>query len=609
MSADVTYKVEIELLTKGSLTDKLAHVSGHAERLDGLLHTVSSTASSMAGAIGGAFEGAADRAAGLVATLAKVTAVGAGGALAYGVMQLNNELEKTQIALATIFSVNGLTKNVEDGMGVAAATMADLRRDAAALPGEFKDLRNIFSTIALPGFHAGASISELRDFSAKSMAAAQVAQVPMEQAAREIAMLLEGRAGAHNVFGMKLFGLGGQSAEAFNRKSAEDRFRYLRTEIERYGQSIELYKSSFDGLSSTFIDNAKMFLTAASGPLFDRIKAALTEANTFWDKHEDKILHFAATIGDKLGKAFDWAWEKAKKLEPLFEKLADELTSDQLGTHLAVGALGVAALGIVPRVAGGIGSAAGSAAGSLGGAAITALTGGLGGLAGAAAGTSGGGLGSILEEGTKIQVTTEAFLAMLPAVVAAAGAVHVMTDESSQFHARATKLWDDIVDKGETAFSKLSDSSSGAMSSIEALADRLGVGLLVVLDKAAGVALKAANAIDHFSNRVGMLLDLMNLPIGTASTAKGGVAPAVAKAIAAFTANLGKTPPSTDLRAKSRAGAGGGGGGTRIERVEITVTTNADPSRIARLVYADLANLARHRRTSPDVRNFSASRP
>src|SRR5579883_673228 len=268
MSADVTYKVEIELSTKGNLARELGGLGGRADALD-----------SAFAKIGATLDSAIDRAASLVSTMAKIGAVGAGAAITYGVVKLNNELEKTQIALGAIFKANNLTSDIEGGIGLAGGVMKDMRRDAAALPGEFKDLVGIFKTVSVPGFQAGASIDELRKLSAHAMAVSAVVGLPMEQTARELAMLMEGRAGAHNVLGMRLAGLGGDRAEAFNKLPAAERLAAVRADLEKFAPAIEAYSHSFEGLSSTLIDNAKRFLGAATLPLFDRIKTALSDAN------------------------------------------------------------------------------------------------------------------------------------------------------------------------------------------------------------------------------------------------------------------------------------------------------------------------------------------
>jgi hypothetical protein len=57
-----------------------------------------------------------------------------------------------------------------------------------------------------------------------------------------------------------------------------------------------------------------------------------------------------------------------------------------------------------------------------------------------------------------------------------------------------------------------------------------------------------------------------------------------------------------------KTGAGGGGGGVHVARVEITVSSNQDPNRVARVIASHLADLARYRKSSAYVPNFSASR-
>ena len=167
-----------------------------------------------------------------------------------------------------------------EGMSVASSVMAQMRKDAAALPGEFRDLVGIFKTISVPGFQAGASIDQIRSLAAQAMAVSQVMGLPMEQASREMAMLLEGRAGApHNVLGMRMAGLGGERAEAFNKMPAADRLETVRKELEKFAPAIEAYSHSFEGLSSTLVDNAKRFLGLATAPIFDRIKGVLSDAN------------------------------------------------------------------------------------------------------------------------------------------------------------------------------------------------------------------------------------------------------------------------------------------------------------------------------------------
>ena len=334
--ADVTYRVAIELATHGNLASEVGQSISKLDGLSGTLGRVGHEAATMAGSLASAFEGAVEGAASLAATLGQVGAVAAIGAVTYGTLVLNKELENTQIALAAIFGANGITTSMPQGMSVAADLMSQLRKDAAALPGEFRDLVGIFKTISIPGFQAGASVDGIRAVAAQAMAVSQVMGLPMEQASRELAMLLEGRAGAHNVLGMRLAGLAGERAEAFNKLTAADRLASVRTELEKFAPAIEAYSHSFEGLSSTLVDNAKRFLSLATTPIFDRIKGVLSDANSWFDDNQDKVTLWASVIGERLGSAFDFARDKIRAWWPEIEAFAEH-AYDRIASILAPG--------------------------------------------------------------------------------------------------------------------------------------------------------------------------------------------------------------------------------------------------------------------------------
>src|SRR5579859_4688074 len=484
--ADVTYRVAIELATSGNLANQVGHSISRLDGLSGVLDRVGHEASTLAGSLAGAFEGAVEGAASLAATLGKVGAAAAVGAVTYATL-LNKELENTQIALAAIFGANGITASMPEGMGVAADVMAQMRKDAAALPGEFKDLVSIFKTISVPGFQAGASINELRDVAAQAMAVSQVMGLPMEQASRELAMLLEGRAGAHNVLGMRLAGLGGEKAEAFNKLPAAERLERVRTELEKFAPAIEAFSHSFEGLSSTLVDNAKRFLSLATAPLFERIKGALGEANAWFDGNEEKVNLWANLIGSRLADAFDVGREKVRawwpeieafaehayeriasiwqRVGPLVEHFADSaakaLGSDKAFDRLEqVGLLyaGLKGGGLLSHLMpslGGLGdldrlTKSSGLAGKIApeGSAFDAMAGRFRDLvSGQFVAGEAGGLFELLGNPVTLGAAAAAALVLVEALVAAAGAIHALTDETSTFHDFAVAIWADIEER------------------------------------------------------------------------------------------------------------------------------------------------------------------
>ena len=616
--ADVTYKVEIDLSTKGNLSQHLGGLHSNADALDSAFAKVGASASS----IGSALEGVMERAASLVVTLGALGGIAIGGAVVHGVIHLNNELEKTQIALAGIFGANGVSQNVDQGMSIAADTMAQMRKDAAALPGETKDLVNIFKDISVPGFQAGASVDKLRDLSAKSMAAGATLGLPLDQMGREMAMLLEGRAGAHNVAGMRLAGLGGDKAEKFNKLSASDRVEYLSKKLDAYEPVIAKYSQSFDGVISTLKDSGKKLLGDFTLPLFERVKATAQTANQWFDTYGDTASRVASVWGSHLAAAFDvgmtklgeWtpyiltfvstlhdglkrAWDSSSPLLTRLEQVAANFMTDPAAFDKIAGLVkAYAALKIGMPVAGAAMGMAGSA-GKVGG--MVAQMGGLSAEAGPI--------------GLAVMVGVLETLAV--AAVAAGGALSALTDGTSMMHDSAVRYWDGIFASMKT----LEPAIAAVGAELKLSAEIFGTQMLGAIDSVLGAAIGATTALYDFGTGIGAFLadvqKTVNKLLGKDDAPKLNRdfedAPYEARDVDVMstTGAVAKGVAEGLSAAKAKTGGGGGGGGTHIAKVEITVTSNTDPSRIARLVYADLANLARHRTTSPDVRNFSAHRP
>ncbi|HEY1697992.1 MAG TPA: hypothetical protein VGG39_37790 [Polyangiaceae bacterium] len=637
--ADVTYRVAIELATHGNLASEVGRSVSKLDGLSGTLGRVGHEASTLAGSLAGAFEGAVEGAASLAATLGEVGAAAAVGAVTYGTLLLNKELESTQIALAAIFGANGITSSMPEGMSVAGDVMAQMRKDAAALPGEFKDLIGIFKTISVPGFQAGANIDQLRALSAQAMAVSQVMGLPMEQASREFAMLLEGRAGAHNVLGMRLAGLGGEKAEAFNKLPAAERLERVRAELEKFAPAIEAFSHSFEGLSSTLVDNAKRFLSLATSPLFERIKAALGEANSWFDSNEEKVNLWASLIGDRLGEAFDVGREKLRawwpdieafaehayeriariwdRVGPLVEHLADRAAKalgddktfdrlEQVGLLYAGLKGGGLLAGLMPSL-GGIGdmdrlTKSSGIAGKIApeGSAFDAMAGRFRDMfSGQFVAGEAGGLFELLADPVTLGAAAAAALLLVEGLVAAAGAIHALTDETSSFHYFAVAIWADIEERSGDTLDTLSQAWRELEPWILRAADSAGVDLLEAIRGLAAGAEAAAHIVEGAASIFAHAMDWLGIEGEQTGHARRRQGPPTRRAA---------DSALHEALSTVRLGGGGGGGGVHVDRVEITVTSNQDPNRVARVIAGHLSDLARYRKSSPYVPNFSAAR-
>lgn len=642
---DVTYRVAIELATTGNLHSEVGRSISKLDGLGGTLSRIGGEASTLAGSLAGVFEGAVEGAASLAASLLKVGSAAAFGAVTYGTLLLNKELESTQIALAAIFGANGITSSMPQGMGVAADVMSQMRKDAAALPGEFRDLVGIFKTVSVPGFQAGASINDLRALSAQAMAVSQVMGLGMEQTARELAMLLEGRAGAHNVLGLRLAGLGGERAEAFNKLPAAERLETVRRELEKFAPAIDAYSHSFDGLSSTLLDNAKRFIGLATTPLFERIKGVLGDANGWFDSNQDKVALWASMLGDWLGGAFDTAKDKIREWWPHIEAFAEHAYDRIASIWQRVGPLVESVMGRATKLLGddktldrleqiGLLYAGTKGAGMLSGL-VPSLPGLSGldqlvrssGIAGKVAPegsafdggagrfrdlTSGqfiagqaGGLLELLSNPATLGAVAAAALVLVDALVGIAGALHALADETSSYHDIAITIWDDIQAHAGDAMDTLMHAWRELEPYVLEAADAAGVQLLEALRLVAMGAESAAHQIEFAARMFGTLMDALGIEPGARGHAR-----AVPGRHSTHSALHEAGTAMADALEKHRVktGAGGGGGGVHVARVEITVSSNQDPNRVARVIAGHLADLARYRKSSAYVPNFSASR-
>lgn len=315
------HSVVIDMQTKGDLG--LAGLSrGHARLSDAIVsgrrESQSFTDSFISGVnkVGASVMGLGMQIAQVGGKTAFAGVVTGAGLAAYGVAGLNKELESTKISLGAIYSAQGISEGLSAGITLAGENVKEMRRLAAKLPGEFDDLLTIMATTATSAFQAGVGEKDQLQLSAKFMAAGVVAQMPLDQVAREAAALIEGRSGAQNTLGMRLMGLSGDSAEQFNQLSMSDRMARLNTELDKYAGAMDVFSNSFEGLSSTTLDAGKEWLRAATEPLFGRAKDELKAANRWLDENEALVNSWSNYVGQNLASAFDEGISLARDVGP-----------------------------------------------------------------------------------------------------------------------------------------------------------------------------------------------------------------------------------------------------------------------------------------------------
>lgn len=621
--AGTTYVVSIDLQTKGDFG--APKLSNTVSRLGSAFERMKATGDSAVSRLVSGIEDAAGRAMGLATAfagwgLAAGTAIV--GVAGYTV-HLNNELEKARISLGAMFSAQGLAPNLNVGLKVASDQIVKMRKDAAALPGEFSDLLGIFRNIAIPGGQAGLGVDQIRGLASKIMAAGAVTGLPMDQVAREAAMLMSGRSGAHNVFGMRLMGLSGDAAKSFNEMAPDKRVAKMSAELDKYAPAIDEFSKSFEGVSSTFRDNVKTFAMMAGSPLFDKLKTAFAGANDWFTENKALISTWGAAVGDKLGYAFDIGLAKIREWWPAIQRFAENAYSrlvqvwatvqpyvERFGSALQTALQDpgtIDKLILLAKVWGGL-KIAGALAGGIGGAmqlggAVAAKAGGIGAAASGIAGAVSGAASSAflsLTSGATIAGTTFVGLAGAAVTVttglAALAGAGLAVYEGFLLVGDLTKKFNADDDARIAMATKLFNSSDSLAESF--------ANTQTTLQEYVDANNEAAAAAINFASAANAAYGVIS-GYEIASKARATeITPQIERGSLLFLqAAKDALGPQGSLGKPALHPSGGGG--THVAKVEIVVTSNQEPSRIARAVEVEWVKKMHRSGRSPDVANYS----
>lgn len=652
MTADTTYRVGIEFDAKG--------LEQFESRMDSVMSSISGMGSQVgnfASAVANSFTGIVESAGAVALSFGKMGAALGVAGVTYGVASLNKELEATQLSLAAIFTARDQSSGITAGLDDAGKMMKEMRRDAAELPGEFSDLVGIFKTISVPGFNAGMDKTKLKDMAKNTMAVSAVMGVPMDMAGREMGMLLGGRAGSHNVLGTRL----GFTAENFNKLDEGHRVAAITAELKKWEPVIELYKHSFEGISSTLVDNAKQFLGAATLPLFEKVKTTMSSINDWFDANQGKVGDWALYLSNELVGAWSKATEMALEWGPIISRFATDAYAelkqlwgslepivDRLGTALksaiqdgsliegikeilklyAEVKIGGAALsmgGGIMSGAAAFGKMAPGALGMFAGKGVDGASKQLSLFGEDVIGKASGGVAAE-EAAVGLGLTTAGAVAAGGALAAAAVAIAAVTGEMSALadttsvnHANAVAAFDSL----HIAMTNLTDTVS---VTLKPALESFGVWMT----KQAGVVVQGA--ADLTVNRRETWRDVLNslsTPDNPAETdynsaRDGHLGDRI----------LGKTLWRDDHESPDRTNqdlgmAAGGGilkmtdsvidavkvvtkkppqhGHVSVAKVEITIAGNDEPSRVARMVHSELAAISRNPKVSRYIPNLAGS--
>lgn len=329
MSVEYNVVANLILQGDGSASARLDAVGARADRVSHAMTGIGQRAAAGMAMLGSAVGGAIDRMASLAVATAKWSAIAAAGgaimATKVGLFDVNAQLEKTELGFATLFTMFGSAPDFAGGLQMGRELLEGIRQDAAALPGEFQDFASMAQTMTAPLTQLGEGIDGIRRVTRETVVTAAALGVNYDQAAREMAMLLEGHAGAHNILGMRL-GIRADTrveGKEWHEAGSADRLKYVEQLMGKTAPALDAYTRSWAGMSSTLVDSMKRFLGEATQPLFERMKGGLTKLLAYTDTHKDQIRQLESLISNRLIAAYDFLEAKVAALPSYVAWLED----------------------------------------------------------------------------------------------------------------------------------------------------------------------------------------------------------------------------------------------------------------------------------------------
>jgi len=336
--AGTKYVVDVEFRQSGDPSALADKAGGKVDALKSKFDATKASSSELGGAFKdlagnavGAFTGIVESVGEIGIGLAALAVSTGIAAVTYGVIGLNSELETTKVSLGAVLNASDQAKGIEDGVEKAAGWIAQMKKDARDLPGEFEDLLGIVQSSSGAAFNAGMDVPHFEKVASSVMAASKALHVQTDQAGRELAQLFEGRAGAHNVLGVRLKidahkmyeDLDGVKKH-FKDLTAEGRVKAIEDAVGKFEPAIKAFGNTYDAQSSTLVDNVKNLIQIGTKELFGRVVNDLGEINDWFANNRDTVEQYARQAGHWLVDVHDKARKIAEEWIPILKDFGEK---------------------------------------------------------------------------------------------------------------------------------------------------------------------------------------------------------------------------------------------------------------------------------------------
>lgn len=242
-------------------------------------------------------------------------------AIKHAVVDLNTKLESTTLAVAGTLKAYKLVDTFEDAEKAATQAFRQIRKDAAALPGEAEDYIKVFRT-GLPMLIRSqlGGLKEMTNFTNKYTASMIANQVDAVQSGRDLTRMLAGRAGRLVKSWTVLKPFIKQTQKQFNSMTTPERAKVLQEAIQRYEPMLDKFSNTMDAQQGTITSFVKDFTMAATKPMFEKAKVSLGAINDFLGKNQKMIENILGNLGNELVRVLDTAGKAAMGLWVYFKK-------------------------------------------------------------------------------------------------------------------------------------------------------------------------------------------------------------------------------------------------------------------------------------------------
>lgn len=243
-----------------------------------------------------------------------------GGAVLLGryVGNLASKAEDARIGLAAVFNVNKVS-TFNKGLERSDKLIKMFNRSAKTSPGEGADFLNIFQRTAPVLAKFNPSNNSINDFASRSLGAAfAFNNGDVDLTADQISQILQGQGGADNkTFNALKGGLfsdlgitsqGSKATEEFNKIAASNPGRVynaLNRALVGLDEANEAFGKTFTGMMGSIKGTVNELLKNGFTPLFEKIKGGMSDAISYFEKHEYQIELLSKAVGEKLSGAFD----------------------------------------------------------------------------------------------------------------------------------------------------------------------------------------------------------------------------------------------------------------------------------------------------------------